>query len=229
MVDSRTTPEGDKERAGVLIGMALQKHKEVVGNDRMKLEAAIDAGKALLEAREMYAHDDNGKRQWGKKLKECWKGSTPRTAYRYMDIAKHEELVRADFDTRVKNDAKDDELHKWSIRSALDLIAKEKKGNGDEDKDGEKDKPPPKPPISTAPASPDLTSMLENVDVDEVGSVINAKWDSDKRSQLVRRLGPTPPKGLVEEAKTIIAKLGPAELDQIASYIADLIEQKAAA
>src|SRR5215470_8147214 len=132
MTDSRTIDEGEKERAGVLIGIALNKHYEVLGHDRAKLEAAIEAGKALLEAREVYGKDESGKRQWGKKLKECWKGSTPRTAYRYMDIAKYEAEVRADFDTRVKFDGKGAEVAHWSIRSALDLIATRKNGNGGE-------------------------------------------------------------------------------------------------
>ncbi len=71
MSDARTIREGDKERAGLLIGMAVQKHKEVIGSNQMKLEAAIECGKHLLEARDIYGRDDNGKRQWGQETKRA--------------------------------------------------------------------------------------------------------------------------------------------------------------
>jgi hypothetical protein len=213
MSDSRTIPEGDKEDAGVLIGVALKKHYEVLGNDRAKLEAAIAAGKALLQARNVYSHDEAGKRQWGKKLKECWKPTSTRTAYRYMDIAKHEDIVRADFDTRVKFEGKEAEVVHWSIRSALDLIAKT---NGGEEQDQPKG----------AKVAAVVTAIKAEPAPDVITKAIkDLKLPAADRREIARALDDTPV-DLVEEAKSIISKLDLTALNGIADYIANLIEQR---
>jgi hypothetical protein len=176
-----------RNEAGRLIGEAIEFHEKIKAAGQSMFEHVISAGKKLLEAKAIYKDDEAGKRQWGKRLAECWKtsGRTTRTAYRYMDIAQHEALVRADFDTRVKNGETE---MTWSIRSALDLIAKHKYEQSGR-------KPPTKANSNgnTAPksarASADLATLFRNSDVDEVkGSLDAAKWEADKRAKLTQEL-----------------------------------------
>ncbi len=192
---SATMNETDKERAGALIGAAMQEHDKIARSTSKMLGYAIAAGEKLLEARGLY----KGEGAWRTKLKSSWTCSSTRTADRYMVLATHAEEVQAAFDTVSNSDAE-----KWTLRDAIayaeDLQrkaklaalteeqrkAREAKKAADERAAAAKAKPEPAKP-STA-ATPDPHSIVKDLSADEVATVVKKEWTTTDQEKLAKSI-----------------------------------------
>jgi hypothetical protein len=164
-----------KDSALSFVGQIKTEHKAVLKADGEALKHAIECGKYLNLAKENVVA---AKGKWGKWREENIPEISQQTASLYMRLAENEESIAectsirgADVALRLLN-------------APADPSGASDADGGDEATDNETNNAL----LVRTPASADLTTTLQNVDVDEVYSALTSTWERDQLRTLVTRL-----------------------------------------
>jgi hypothetical protein len=173
-----------KDNALSFVGQIMTEHKLVLKADGEALKHAIECGKALNLAQENVLA---AKGKWTKWREENIPEISQQTASLYMRLAKNEEAV-----------AKCTSIRGADV--ALRLLNAPADPSGASDADGGDEATGDETNnalLVRTPASPDLTTTLHNVGVDEVCAALISTWDEQHIRQLCDRLHAhfTKPKG----------------------------------
>ena len=151
-------------------------YQQIIDGEKKSIEYATEIGEMLIAAKKQ--HGEHGK--WLAWLKAECPQIAETTATLYMRIAKNGDVLAAAVDANGQRVAD------LTIRGAAKLLAKPRDPNA-----------PPRQrqqrKVDEEPAphgvSPDLPTLLESVDVDELVTALQqAKWDAEKVSKLASAL-----------------------------------------
>src|SRR5262249_11548446 len=161
-----------KDNALAFVGQIMTEHKAVLKADGDALKHAIECGKALNLAKENVLA---AKGKWSKWREEHIPEISQQTASLYMRLAENEKTAAqctsirgADVALRTLN-APDDPTMK---SDAVDDDAADETNNA---------------LLVRKRASPDLTTTLRNVGVDEVCTALTQAWDREQLDDLIKR------------------------------------------
>jgi hypothetical protein len=153
----------------------IEAHEEAVKHQRGTLDYAIKAGGLLKQAKAALKANGGDWLPW---LTEHLPSIPQTTANLYMRLAANQDKLH-EISNALLTAAGDGEL---SIRKAVSLLPKRSRT-----------KRPAKPTATPKPSATDLTSMLQNVDADEVGAALKANWEPAKQRKLSLIINDTPP------------------------------------
>jgi hypothetical protein len=157
-------------------------YQQIIDGEKKSIEYATEIGEMLIAAKKQ--HGEHGR--WLDWLKAECPNIAPTTATLYMRIAnKGDELATA-------AEANGQRVADLTIRGAARLLAKPKKEGTPRSTRPRNSKAAVEPPAQGA--SPDLPTLLESVDADELVTALQqAKWDAEKVKKLVSILTATLP------------------------------------
>jgi hypothetical protein len=169
-----------KDSALSFVGQIQTEHKAVLKADGEALKHAIECGKYLNLAKENVVA---AKGKWGKWREENVPEISQQTASLYMRLAENEDQV-----ARCTSIRQADELLR-ALSSNSRSNSSDKSEADDEATDEADADETNNALLVRKGASPDLTTTLQNVGVDEVCTALTQAWDRQQLDDLVKRLG----------------------------------------
>ena len=154
-----------KDAALSFVGQIMTAYKAVMKAEGSALEHAIECGKYLALAKEN-VEAARPKRKWSAWLEEHCPDIHRNTAALYMRLAENEDKIAECTSIRQAD----------MLLRALNSSSSDSESNSEESAD-EADDDVAQRVVQQADASPDLKSLLENSDVDEIGIALR---DADK-------------------------------------------------